>query len=229
MKIIDNAELGNKIRVLRENKKETQDDLKKVLNFNNRQQVSYIERGDRLPTLEQIGILAQHYNVTTDYLLGLSAVATNDADLKAVCDYTGLEKDTIQFFFENKNLKASDGSVHTTLNKSFIDFIELFINMERSMPSHCIGYETLREDTTAYIELLEETILDSKLKSEEDILLLKEKVEQINDTINSCKYVLSKYFSISLDQFSVSNSGNLKFTDLQNLENEFYKVIKSYE
>lgn len=96
MKIIDNAELGNKIKVLREEKKETQDDLKKVLNFNNRQQVSYIERGDRLPTLEQICILAQHYNVTADYLLGLSDVATNNTELKAVCHYTGLDEKSVK-------------------------------------------------------------------------------------------------------------------------------------
>lgn len=111
MKIIDNAELGNKIKALREEKKETQDDLKKVLNFNNRQQVSYIERGDRLPTLEQICILAQHYSVTADYLLGLSDVATNDTNLKAVCDYTGLSEKAIKdlhfiktYYFDNDNI-----------------------------------------------------------------------------------------------------------------------------
>ena len=45
---------------------------------------------------DNLTILADYFNVTTDYLLGRTDVATPDADLRAVCEYTGLSEETIE-------------------------------------------------------------------------------------------------------------------------------------
>lgn len=235
MKIIDNAELGNKIRVLRENKKETQDDLKKVLNFNNRQQVSYIERGDRLPTLEQIGILAQHYNVTTDYLLGLSAVATNDTDLKAVCSYTGLSENIIKFLSENKDPSYSEYS-------GVIEFLECFINeINHYSPYTVIEFIDLKELTTIYInDLCEEIEEVKKLQCEfineqtiyGDMDDCEVHVTESKTRINGLKYILNKIVSEILDKYSISGV-DCTLNDVEQREKhfhiEFNKLKEMYE
>ena len=51
--------------------------------------------------------IANFFNVSVDYILGLTDVATNDKDLKFVCEYTGLDEKTIDFFVKNKNDNSS--------------------------------------------------------------------------------------------------------------------------
>ena len=57
--------------------------------------VSYWCKGDRTPNTTQIIQIANYLNVSTDYLLGVTDVATTDKDLKFVCDYTGLKEEAI--------------------------------------------------------------------------------------------------------------------------------------
>lgn len=58
--------------------------------------VSYWCKGERTPNTLQIIQIANYLNVSTDYLLGVTDVATTDKDLKFVCDYTGLEEPAIR-------------------------------------------------------------------------------------------------------------------------------------
>lgn len=57
--------------------------------------VSYWCKGERTPNTSQIIQIANCLNVSTDYLLGLSDVATNDKDLQFICDYIGLSAENV--------------------------------------------------------------------------------------------------------------------------------------
>lgn len=60
-----------------------------------RQCISYYCDGSSSPDLEAIVKIANYFSVSVDWLIGLSPVRTSNADLKAVCDYTGLSESSI--------------------------------------------------------------------------------------------------------------------------------------
>lgn len=84
----------------------TQTDLGNILNCD-RFRIADIERGKTQPNIQDIKKLSQHFNVSTDYLLGLTDVKTSDIDIKAICEYTGVSQRGISrmhtFFVENKS------------------------------------------------------------------------------------------------------------------------------
>ena len=62
---------GQRLKAIRKEKKETQDDLALVLDVG-KSHISEMERGNRTTTAEKIALICEHYRVSADYLLGLS-------------------------------------------------------------------------------------------------------------------------------------------------------------
>ena len=62
---------GLRLREIRKGKKETQDDLAKLLDVG-KSHISEMERGNRTTTAEKIALICEHYKISADYLLGLS-------------------------------------------------------------------------------------------------------------------------------------------------------------
>jgi len=63
------AKFHKRLKELREEKGESQKDLASYLKITERA-FQYYEKGDREPTIENIGKLATYFGVTTDYILG---------------------------------------------------------------------------------------------------------------------------------------------------------------
>ena len=62
---------GLRLREIRKEKKETQDDLARLLDVG-KSHSSEMERGNRTTTAEKIALICEHYKISADYLLGLS-------------------------------------------------------------------------------------------------------------------------------------------------------------
>ena len=69
---------GDRLKRLRTERKLTQKQLGKIINVT-KVSISGYEKGSRTPDTDNLGRLADFFNVTTDYLLGRS----NDPDLTA--------------------------------------------------------------------------------------------------------------------------------------------------
>lgn len=96
--------VSKRIVELREAKGETQQELADAIGIT-RQSLSRYEIAARTINVDVLGALAQHFNVTTDYLLGLSDVKSTEQDMKIACEVTGLSEksiNTLRFFHDLK-------------------------------------------------------------------------------------------------------------------------------
>ena len=85
---------GERLLNLREERGETQDQLAKAVGIT-RQSLSRYETNERTPNIELIYNIAKHYEVSADYLLGLSDVKSLDNRVQAACEVTGLSEKAI--------------------------------------------------------------------------------------------------------------------------------------
>lgn len=86
---------GQIIKELRESQGMTQSDLAKEMNVS-RQIISYYETNARMPNIDDIKHFAKRFNISADYLLGLSDNETTDPEVKAICNYTGLSDEAVE-------------------------------------------------------------------------------------------------------------------------------------
>jgi transcriptional regulator with XRE-family HTH domain len=86
--------IGKKIKELRKENNLSQDKLGELVACD-RNKIADWERNKSEPKIEYIIKLSKVFNVSSDYLLGLSEPFTTDNELKFVCEYTGLNEKAI--------------------------------------------------------------------------------------------------------------------------------------
>lgn len=92
------SERLSQLRIENELKRE---DVAKVLNCSVSAIGNY-ENGNRTPDFDGLIILAELFNTTTDYLLGLSDVKATDKDINFICKFTGLSEQAIKILQYSK-------------------------------------------------------------------------------------------------------------------------------
>jgi len=85
---------GSRLLEVREERGESQQELADSIGIT-RQSLSRYELGERTANIDLLKKVAEHYNVSADYLLGLTDNKTTDIDLQAVCEFTGLSDNAI--------------------------------------------------------------------------------------------------------------------------------------
>lgn len=122
---------ANRLIKLRELKHITQEELAKALQVT-RQSLSLYEKAERTINIDLLNRIAEYFNVSSDYLLGLSDITTSDKDLKAVCEYLGLSERAIE------NIKR------IAKNKKNAYFLDLFLS-ERDLFYIMADFSTLSD------------------------------------------------------------------------------------
>lgn len=87
--------LGSRIKSRRQALNLSQSDLSRQLNCT-QAALSQYENGNREPGLNDLSNIAQCLNTTTDYLLGLTNIASKEQNIKAIGDYLGLTEESIE-------------------------------------------------------------------------------------------------------------------------------------
>lgn len=88
-------ETNDIIKKIRKDHNLTQTQFGEILNCD-RYRIADIERGKTAPTIEDIRVISKHFKISTDYLLGFSKAPSNDANITMICNYTGLDVNTIE-------------------------------------------------------------------------------------------------------------------------------------
>lgn len=101
---IEMQQFGQRIAELRKESGETQESLLEALGVS-QQTLSRYEKGQRQASLEFVIRAAKYYNVSADYLLGLSNAKSTEKDMKIACEVTGLSENAIEYL---ENLKDTD-------------------------------------------------------------------------------------------------------------------------
>lgn len=207
MQNINKYEIGTRIRGLREQAGETQTDLANLLEVK-RQIVSYFENGTRTPNIEQLVIMANHYNTTTDYLLGVSEVKTTDKDIQFICDYTGLSEKAIDVLHFYKDYEMIYHTINLLLESEMGSVLEELGYIALDMPEDVLK-EKCKENNIDFKEL--EDIIETK--SYECLQV----VSAIEQYLNLKKPKADKILSIS-------QSGNI--ISLSETNSEYSKHLK---
>lgn len=87
--------LGNRIKSRRQALNLSQSEMSKQLNCT-QAALSQYENGNREPGLSDLANIAHCLNTTTDYLLGLTDIASTEGEVRIIGDYLGLTENSIQ-------------------------------------------------------------------------------------------------------------------------------------
>lgn len=164
------------IKNLRTDKGMTQNDLANKLNCN-RQKIADWERGKSTPSADDLILLSNIFNVSSDYLLGISPAPTTDKNVQFICDYTGLEVESIEYL---------NGSI-TRIMHNLLDFLisgkgkEDFFDMCVFFDDYKVAYQNLVKHKEEMIDNYVSLPIDCKQAN--DIVML-------SDTLNDKKDLL---------------------------------------
>ncbi|MDE5754213.1 MAG: helix-turn-helix domain-containing protein [Oscillospiraceae bacterium] len=203
--MFDTKIMGNRIKKLRKNM--SQDQCAKELGIS-RGALSFYENGDRKPDAELIYRMSKYFNVSSDYLLGLSDVASTDADIQNACKVTGLNEKTISSLRYKRMYMETQGNYEAEKYSMIANAIissDLFQNILIS----CLN---LLEVSTSYLENFK--------NSPQDIVKMAEK-------LNVPYNVLQEY--IRKLSCSVADE-NIKFSDLEQIcDSSRYNIFRYTE
>lgn len=118
-----------------------------------RQTVGFYCNGDRLPDVITLRQIAKKCNVTADWLLGLTDVAAPESDKRSICDYTGLNEDSIEFLHTFIADRDEDGVYPAGFTdeiynpKRFVNDLlsEHYLDPFFTMVEFCDGINEMRE------------------------------------------------------------------------------------
>lgn len=89
------AVFATRLGLLRNSINMSQEQLASALEID-RGTIAKYETQSRIPSYEHLTLFAKYFKVSTDYLLGISDVQSNDTDMQAVCAYTGLSEEAVK-------------------------------------------------------------------------------------------------------------------------------------
>lgn len=212
--------LGEQLKILRELKKKSQQDVCSELNIEQSTLANY-ENNKRIPKVDILIKLAEYYNVSVDCLLGLKKINSNGN-----CDTYFYEEGLANWNIKKK-AKEAGLSYDSVLDKTNI-------NKERF---DCLWYGNMQpfaDELIRFSEVLNVSIdylLDNsqreRITAEEEIILsyYKQFPEEIMDLLDSfCSLkkkertrVLGKCFDLEQSSLSVAADEPLKKTGTDNL------------
>lgn len=114
---------ANRLKELRIKKGLSQEDLGKEIGVS-RGSISYYEKEERVPDVVILAAISKYFNVSTDYLLGLSETKSLDEDIQTTMRTTGLSETAV------KVLNYLGGGEQREIFKEELDIVSFLLESE---------------------------------------------------------------------------------------------------
>lgn len=207
---VNREKLKERIRECRKKAELTQEELADRLHVK-RQIISYYESLDseRTPNIDILATMADLFKTTTDYLLGLTDVASRDVELRKISDYTGLNENALSlahYFKEQCDLNQENKALFYVMG-AYFDVINFTMNIKQydfNFITFLGRYklilkeqtEKLKELTNSYLECLK----NNTYHNEPSYLL--EENEAIQEKVGYKKYLIEDGFKKFIDEYA---------------------------
>ena len=144
--------------------------------------ISYFCNGKRMPNTEQIKKISDFFNVSSDYLLGISPVRTKDKDVQFICDYVHLNETSINLlhkWYSSSNTEILNFFLNGLQAFDFVDFSHKFV-VYKAQYKKLVEYkeQMLKNNSRCFNADDIEKILDEDKKLNDDILLTEFKIQK---------------------------------------------------
>lgn len=121
--------------------------------------LGFYETYKNTPDIEVLNSVAKYFNVSTNYLLGISENKTTNAELQDVCDYTGLSENAIEYI---KSINERERYIlnllfKTNEMKEIVNSIRICATchfLKINLAGFLKNCETMGDDTDKYKKLI---------------------------------------------------------------------------
>lgn len=132
--ITENQVFPMRLRGLMEEQQVTQKKLAYAIKMRP-QTVSLYTTGQSAPDINTLKKIAEFFNVSADYLIGLTDVKKPDATIQAICEYTGFSESALSFIRYNEYSGLTDILDKLIQNERFRYALTYLSDMERDIQS----------------------------------------------------------------------------------------------
>lgn len=228
------APVGKRIDYIRRKKGLSQKDLGKAVGVEDKTIKRYENNKIKIP-IDMLKKIAVTLDVTTDYLLGISDVETNDKNMKIVHKTTGLSNNAIKVLME---LHEQDNILYSIDNnyKRLIDTISYLIEQEKSFPISSFSSSSLLENALEEAEKQyneQEREWDKRhsyiLSTIHNFFVVEVEEEKIHIKDNSMKNILGKKYEDSLPETIVSSQDIVNREYLLKIQSKLKQLKQKYK
>lgn len=168
--------------------------------------------GQRQLSVDSVIKFAKYFNVSSDYLLGLSNVATTNINLKSICEYTGLDESTVNTLHYFRKSNHNNCSTMEFINKIII----LAFSQRRNINQYFFELEDFKE--------IFPDLCEFHNANENQLSILYNKALEISDTTAALQYRIIKAFDKLFDSEELDYFNNLNFdfdkAEIQEIQKE---------
>lgn len=205
-----------------------------------RQAINSYTLGNTVPNSDVLTDIAKYFDVSADYLLGLTDVKSNDTTVKSICEEIGLSDKSVNLLICLNRIKKLEEEARTLLAKdtnrnlvresdyfdcessnklfSYLDIINYFTE---NITYYWNGMEILRRIATVNIYGDED---DSSIETEDDRLLLNPDYSHYRFG----KFIEGEEYALFLKQL-VENEFHTMISDFENDVNPFDEEATKYK
>lgn len=212
----DSIEFGKRILDLREKSGKSQEEICSKLGVT-QQTLSRYEKGQRKASIKFVVKASKYFNVSTDYLLGITDIKTSNRDIRYIHEHTGLDEFSISTLNNLNNVSSQSEVSH--FNE--IDTINLLLSQGCSTyKAYNQCYNALKDGSNNILKILTSIMNLKYIKSDKLIINDSGEIEKYNPII----YNDSHLSSISIDINEIL--GNILFDKLKKSIVELRKTLK---